>query len=217
VRERRFVKGAEVRAAGSGRIDGHAAVFGATYTLADYPDFKVVETIKRGAFSRAIAEEQSVVALFNHDQNFVLGRTPNTLSLSEDWKGLYFSCELPDTQAARDLRTLIQRGDVTGCSFAFEAVKQKRTEEVINKQLVVTRQIEDVNLYDVSPVVTPAYGETDVSARQIDFRSMFHDGAPEVARMHLPELGEILRAAAPFVDEDVREKLRLRLLLLQRL
>ena len=217
MRERRFVKGAEVRSSTSGRISGHAAVFHEKYILADYPDFRVEETIKPGAFDRAIREKHDVVAAFNHNLDVVLGRTPNTLSLSEDWKGLYFDCEPPDTQAARDVRTLIERNMVTGCSFAFSVTKQTRTEKMVGQQLVVTRQIEDLDLHDVGPCTTPAYTQTDVSARQVDFRSLFHDGAPAVARMHLPELGEIVRVAAPFVVDEAREKLRLRVALLQRM
>lgn len=221
MKERRFVKGAEVRTEASGHIDGHAAVFGAKYVLADYPDFKVIETIKPGAFSRAIREKQNVVCVFNHNADAVLGRTPKTLSLSEDWKGLYFDCEPPDTQVGRDVRTLIERGDVAGASFAFSVVKQTRTEKMVGQQLVVTRQIEDVDLYDVSPVLQPAYESTDVSARQVDFRSLFSDGAPEVVRAHLSDLGlprEItLRRDTTVVSAEEIQRLRLRVAVLQRL
>ena len=42
------------------------------------------ERIARGAFTRALNEKQNVVCLFNHDQNFVLGRTTSgTLSLQD--------------------------------------------------------------------------------------------------------------------------------------
>jgi HK97 family phage prohead protease len=222
VKERRFV-GTEVRAAASGHIDGHAAVFGESYVLADYQDFKVVEKIKAGAFARAIMEKQDVRALLNHDANFVLGRTKaGTLTLKEDRRGLFFDCLPPDTAAGRDVRTLIERGDISGCSFAFSATKQTRTEEIVGKQTVVTRLIEDVDLFDVSVVTYPAYESTDVSARQIDFRSLFSDGCPAAIYPHLADLGlpkEItLRRSTPSrTSDEERARLRLRVALLQRL
>src|SRR5580765_670123 len=191
MKERRFVRGAEVRAvAESGHIDGHAAVFNEVYVLVDYPDFRVEEIIKPGAFDRAIREKQDVRALFNHDPNYILGRTTaGTLSLKEDKRGLYFDNTPPDTQVGRDVRTSIDRGDISGCSFAFEVLKQTRTEEMVDKQLIVTRTVEDVNLYDVGPVTYPAYESTDVNARQVDFRGLFPNGYPSQLRKHIGDLG----------------------------
>jgi len=36
---------------------------------------------------------------------------------------------LPDTQAARDLYTLVERGDVDQMSFAFRVIRQKWSED----------------------------------------------------------------------------------------
>ena len=58
-----------------------------------------------GAFRRALAADPDVRALFNHDSNYVLGRTTNgTLRLAEDPRGLVAEFDAPDTQYARDLR-----------------------------------------------------------------------------------------------------------------
>jgi HK97 family phage prohead protease len=185
--ERRFVQGAEVRAAQSGHIEGHAAVFNEEYVLCDYPDFRVVETIKPGTFSRSISEKQDVRGLFNHEASQLLGRTTaGTLTLKEDQRGLQFDCDPPDTQVGRDVRTLIQRKDITGCSFAFKVTKQTRTEEELNGKTTVRRTIEDVDLYDVGPVTYPAYTGTDIAAREL--RAVFADAVPEKLMQHLPEL-----------------------------
>jgi len=196
--ERRFVKGAEVRMAGNGHIDGHAAVFNEEYVLCDYPDFRVVETIKPGTFSRAIAEKQDVRGLFNHEPSHLLGRTTaGTLSLQENSRGLYFDCDPPDTQIGRDVRTLIARKDITGCSFAFKVTKQTRTEEEDNGKVTVRRAIEDVDLYDVGPVTYPAYEGTDVKARTQELRGVFEDGIPDKLRSHIPALSEIRISEEP--------------------
>src|ERR1700757_1811537 len=97
MRERRFVKASAIRAAADGKpsISGYASVFNEQYDSGWF-----VETIKPGAFSRALREAQDVRMLLNHDVNFVLGRTKaGTLTLKEDTKGLSFDCSLPETQA----------------------------------------------------------------------------------------------------------------------
>ncbi len=201
--ERRFVKGAQVRAAQNGHIEGHAAVFNEEYVLCDYPDFKVVETVMPGTFSRAIAEKQDVRGLFNHEPSNLLGRTAaGTLSLTEDSRGLHFDCDPPDTQMGRDVRTLIKRGDITGCSFGFKVTKQTRTEEEDNGKVTVRRAIEDVDLFDVSPVTYPAYEGTDVKARAIELRAVFEDGIPEKLGSHLPDLRELIDARDAITDPD---------------
>src|SRR5271154_4523750 len=96
-------------------ITGYAAVFSVPTDIGDFR-----EEIAPGAFSRALAEKQDVRCLMNHDPNFVLGRTKNgTLTLSEDNTGLKFTNTPPDTQVGRDCHTLVKRGDMGECSFAF--------------------------------------------------------------------------------------------------
>lgn len=187
MRERRFVKGAEVRATDNGHIEGHAAVFNQEYVMWDTPSFRVVEVIKPGAFARALREKQDVRALYNHDASNILGRTKsNTLAMEENQRGLHFDCTPPETQLGRDVRTLIKRGDITGCSFAFTVKKQERTEEEIDGKVHVRREIQDVDLYDVGPVTYPAYEGTDVKARSVELRGLFPDGVPEGIKDKLP-------------------------------
>jgi len=189
--ERRFIRGTEIRAKGDGHIEGHAAVFDQEYVIWDSPSYRVVETIKPGAFKRALKEKQDVRALFNHDANQLLGRTASkTLSLAEDKNGLYFDCEPPDTQLGRDIRTLVDRGDLDGCSFAFSVSKEVVTEEKNGEQVVRKREIHEVDpLYDVGPVTYPAYTGTDVNARSIELRAvMFPGGVPESLAALVPAL-----------------------------
>ena len=56
--ERRFTKGAEVRATNGDKpqIGGYASVFGEEYVLYDDSSYRVVETIKPGAFSKVLKE-----------------------------------------------------------------------------------------------------------------------------------------------------------------
>jgi len=120
-----------------------------------------VERFAPGAFDEYLRTGPDVVALFNHDNNVVLGRTPDTLKLSTDGQGLHYEIDLPDTQAARDLRTSIARNDIRGSSFAFtpEEVKWMRDGD---KQV---RLIKRAKVYDVSIVTKPAYKATTVGLR----------------------------------------------------
>lgn len=182
--ERRFVSGAEVRAKDDGHIEGHAAVFNQEYVLYDGDSYRIVEKVKPGAFTRALKEKQDVRCLFNHDANQLLGRTKaGTMKLKQDDQGLYFDCAPPDTQLGRDVLTLVKRGDISGASFAFNVTAQTWREEKKDGVTVSTREIEDVDLFDASPVTYPAYTGTDVSARaEMRSQVLAIDGLPAEVR-----------------------------------
>jgi HK97 family phage prohead protease len=101
-----------------------------------------------------------VVALQDHDPTRLLGRTrSNTLRLSEDSAGLNFSLDLADTQIARDLLCMVQRGDCGGCSFGFVP-----TDEAWPKP--DQRILRSVDLKEISVVSwMPAYPDTTIAAR----------------------------------------------------
>lgn len=201
--ERRFVKGAQVRAkTGSDKpgIEGYAAVFNEKYVLYDGGSFRVVETIKPGAFARVLKEKQDTRCLFNHDPDNVLGRTTNkTLRLSQDDTGLPFENDLDvRTTVGQNVQAFIDRGDVTGCSFAFTVATQVwRQEKTADGVTVSTREIEEIeSLYDVGPVTYPAYEGTSVSPRgaaaQMEARSrvLAIDGLPAEVRSQIQKAGK---------------------------
>jgi uncharacterized protein len=171
--ERRFIKGAEVRAKGTDDkpgIEGYAAVFNQEYVLYEDTGMRFVETIQAGAFSRTLEEDQDVRCLFNHEPDNVLGRTTNkTLRLAQDTHGLRYDNDLDArTSVGQNVRCFVQRGDVTGCSFAFTVEKQswREEEQQGGKMTVYTRIIEKVaQTFDVGPVTYPAYEGTSVGAR----------------------------------------------------
>lgn len=161
--ERRIVSAPlEIRSAEAepAKLVGYAAVFEREAVIAGL--FR--ERIAPGAFSTAIKEDD-VRALFNHDPNFVLGRTTaGTLELAQDDTGLRYEVDPPDTQWARDLMVSVQRGDVSQSSFGFQVVREEWTNPENRKELP-TRTILEARLFDVSPVTYPAYEETTAEAR----------------------------------------------------
>jgi HK97 family phage prohead protease len=170
-REYRILPHAEIRAKSGKKpgIEGYAAVFNVTSEDLGGFGFSFREIIMPGAFKDCLGKDPDVRCLFNHDSNLVLGRTKaETLSLKEDEKGLFFGCDLPGTQTARDLLTSIKRGDVDQCSFGFYVRKQKfGREEDDNGKVTVIRELHAVDLFDVSPVTFPAYPQTSVDTREL--------------------------------------------------
>lgn len=142
------------------RFVGYAAVFG--QDSEDLGGF--IEHVAPGAFAKSLGGD--VRALFNHDQNFILGRTKaKTLTLTEDTHGLLAEIIPPDTAWARDLAESIRRGDVDQMSFGFRTIKDEWEEVGPGKW---KRTLLDVRLFDVSPVVFPAYPTTEIAVRSLD-------------------------------------------------
>lgn len=149
------------------RMTGYAAVFyrenqpGTEYI----PWEGHVERIANGAFAAALERGDDVRALFNHDSDQVLGRlSAGTLALAEDDTGLRYEIDLPDTTIGRDVRELVQRGDITGSSFAFRCNEW----EDERRDDVMIRTIQSVELVDVGPVTFPAYEGTYVESRSAE-------------------------------------------------
>jgi len=69
---------------------------------------------------------------------------------------------------AQDLAVLLERGDITQMSFAFEVVKDQ-WETVDEEAGVELRTLLEVKLWDVSVVTYPAYEETDAGLRGAAF------------------------------------------------
>lgn len=193
-RERRVIaRPIEVRAEADvpSVLTGYAAVFDSPTEIAGL--FR--EVIKPGAFRSAIGRDD-VRALFNHDPNFVIGRTTSgTLTLSEDETGLRYTVTPPDTAWANDLMVSVRRGDITQSSFAFRVTEEKWVDSG-KRDVLPMREILSVDLFDVSPVAYPAYESTTVSAR-----------AQAAAATHIP--------VAPFDADRRRMGLRRRELALR--
>lgn len=157
----------EVRQEGADvRISGYAAVF---YDGTPETEFRVgdlfIERIGRHAFDRLADGSPDVVALFNHDDSQILGRTPDTLQLSVTRRGLRYETRSdPNIPPADRVSGYIRRGDVRGSSFQFivRGEDWQRTEEGPE-----IRTITDVELIDVGPVTTPAYEATTAKIRQL--------------------------------------------------
>jgi len=160
--ERRFTTRAVGFEAEGKKIYGYAAVFNqVSENLGGF-----VETIALRAFESVL--NQDVKGLFNHDPNYILGRTlAETLRLFEDSTGLGFEIDPPNTRAGQDVLELVKRGDVDQGSFGFNVGLDGDTwTPPATSDDLPTRTILRVKrLYDVSLVTFPAYPQTTVQVR----------------------------------------------------
>ena len=81
----------------------------------------------------------------------------------EDATGLWGTVTInEDDQDALNAYARIARGDVRGCSFGFDIVRQ---EEWWDDDGVYHTKILEADLWEGSPCTFPAYPQTDISAR----------------------------------------------------
>ena len=141
----------EMRAEGDGRtFTGYASVFNQPSQPLPF-----IEYVKPGAFKRSLQSRNRMMLLWNHDTSNPLASTRNgSLQLTEDNVGLKVTATLPDTTLGRDIAELVRTGVVDSMSFGFSVKKDSWSGDG------QTRFLEDVTLYEVSLVSTPAYEGT---------------------------------------------------------
>lgn len=147
---------------GSVSVSGYAAVFNEETDIGGM--FR--EVILPGAFKNALSRGDDVAFLINHD-GLPLARSPATMSLREDDKGLYVQSRLdgkdPDVQR---IIPKMQRGDLSKMSFAFSMQGGRQQWRKYNDEDEERREIVEVGaLYDVSVVTFPAYEGTSIALR----------------------------------------------------
>lgn len=143
-------------------LEGYAAVYDSPTVLYSLDGIDYKEVISRGAFDST--DFKDCCLKYNHENGVpILARTRGgSLQLSVDNRGLFFRAKLFDTQAARDVYTLVKGGALDKCSFAFTIAEGGDTYDRGTK----TRTIRNIQkCFDCSIVDNPAYQETSVQAR----------------------------------------------------
>lgn len=123
----------------------------------------VRERIMPSAFDAALREDE-IVGLFNHDPNYVLGRSSaGTMRLVSDSKGLRYEIDPP--ASASGIIEAIQRGDVHGSSFSFSIRSDGEKWSDDTDGHTAIRELTNVRLYDVGPVTFAAYSASSTGVR----------------------------------------------------
>ena len=183
-------------------ISGYASLTNSPYDCGWW-----LEQVDTHAFDSILAKNPDVRALWNHNPDYVLGRSSaKTLSLSLDARGLAYAIDPPDTTVARDLMVSMRRGDVRESSFAFVVLRDQWTD---NADGTITRTIlEFEDLLDVSPVTYPA---NPAASSQV--RSLPHT-MPAEMRSRVEHSSEEQKPASLAQHEDdwqLNAELRLRI------
>lgn len=127
-----------------------------------------VEVISESAFNKTL-ETKSQKALWNHNTDLVLGSvSAGTLNLFVDGIGLRCEITLPNTTWGNDAYESIQRGDVDGMSFGFRCVEDMWSKTQYEDREIYKRTILEVELFEVSPCVFPAYPDSQINCRSFE-------------------------------------------------
>lgn len=186
----------EMRAEGDGRtFTGYASVFNQPSQPLPF-----IEYVKPGAFKRSLQSRNRMMLLWNHDTSNPLASTRNgSLRLEEDSVGLKVTATLPQTSLGNDIAVLVRDGVIDSMSFGFSVKKDSWSQDG------QTRYLEDVTLYEVSLVSTPAYEGT---AGTVSVRSGEAISADALADALLKiESGEELEPEQGALVADVISKL----------
>lgn len=182
--ERRIVEcemRVERREDGKVAIVGYPIVFGKQSV--DLGGF--VEIVKRGATKESITSDD-IRGLRNHNPDMLLGRNKSgTMKLKEDKTGLLMEIEVGESSIAQDTVNMIERGDMDGGSFSFRTIDDQWNV----KDEVHLRTLLKVRLFDVGPVVFPAYPDTAIGLRSLEAwkESLNKPDERELARSVLQE------------------------------
>ena len=141
-------------------VTGRPIVFDSPTVMWEFDGVKYYEVIKRGALDGA--DLSDVPFKYNHsDHVMIMARTRNkTLVLTPDDMGLEMTADLADTAPSRDLMVLIRRKDIDKMSFAFTVAEDSYNKDTHTRTILKFKKI-----WDVSAVDTPAYSDTEISAR----------------------------------------------------
>jgi HK97 family phage prohead protease len=163
--ELRFVH----EASGARTVSGYAVLWN-TPSFPIGADNGFIEKVAPYAFRDSLAAND-IRLLREHKPELLLARTSSkTLAVTEDERGLKFSASLPDSPIGQDTAVSLERRDLKGMSFGFQAISANWGNE--GKQVV--RTLNKCRLAEISIVGDPAYAQTSVDVRSIpsEFRAM---------------------------------------------
>lgn len=176
-------------------LEGYAAVFD-TPTRIDSWEGNFDEQLSRGAFSKTISERKPVLQ-FDHGRDVATGSVPIGAieELREDERGLFVRARLHDNDRVEPIRQAIASQAIDGMSFRFRVLREDWDEE---SRDVPMRTIREVELYELGPVVFPAYEATTVGVRSLLAGLEADERADLVARL--------AAEVAPHVADDAGQQ-----------
>lgn len=166
---------------GDGRmLRGYAAVFDQPTVIESYAG-EFEEVVKRGAFRKTLAERTPVMQ-FDHGNDKRVGSVPisSIEDLREDDEGLFVRAHMFDNDVVKPVRQAIAGEAIRGMSFKFRVLQDRWIDrdgkKIRDDDLAdlladpgdrgpIRREITEVQLFELGPVVFPAYDQTSVGVR----------------------------------------------------
>lgn len=143
------------------RLVGRAIVYDSP-TKITTNDGHFVETIKRDAVAN---KDGNIKAFLDHDRTELLGMTAaNTLRVNYGPDGVDYDLDIPNWIKPKVVEQM-QRNELQGSSFGFKVLKDNWS----MRDGVAHREISSLELDHLSPVYSPAYLQSSVQLRSIDF------------------------------------------------
>jgi HK97 family phage prohead protease len=223
--------------AGDGRtLDGYAATFGRATRISGW-EGEFDEEIQAGAFRKTLRSRMPVLQ-FDHGRDARTGTVPigSIETLAEDDQGLHVVARLYDNPVIEPIRQAIEGGSISGMSFRFAVAKERWTDaagatvkpddvarllwEPDDRGPLKRTIIEVDPLYELGPVVFPAYESTSVGVRSLlaqltpdEHKQMLRELARDLQNVTGRPIAEIGGGEAPPVNDRQRadhDALRLR-------
>ncbi|KXK63364.1 hypothetical protein AWW66_03355 [Micromonospora rosaria] len=161
-------------------LRGYGAVFDQPTVIESWAG-SFEEVVKRGAFRKTLRERQPVMQ-FDHGNDKRVGSVPiaSIEELYEDDEGLFTRARLFANDVVEPIRQAVEGKAIRGMSFKFRVVKdqwvdrdgKKIKDDELSDLLrdpgdrgPVRREILEVQLFELGPVVFPAYEQTSVGVR----------------------------------------------------
>lgn len=187
----------EERADGRAVIRGYAVVY--NRLSVDLGGFR--ERVMPGAFDKVLNRQRGrtdLVSYYNHNPDILLGReSSGTLKVWSDDKGVGFEVTPPASRA--DILELISRRDVKGASFTFSVDKGGESFTTDEGGRAI-REVRQATIYELGPVVQPAYPSTTAQVAMRSFQAWLAEQAtpesvPHVVGPDVVQASTRLRAA----------------------
>lgn len=133
---------------------------------------KFIERISKGAFSKALARNEDVKIMLNH-QRVIGSQKQGNLKLYEDPIGLRAEADITDPEVVKDAK----EGNLVGWSFGFyDREVDEKDEDGIRARVVNDLDLEEVSVLNRER--TPAYDGTLIMAR--DDNPMFYSDSDDL-------------------------------------
>ena len=136
-----------------------------------------VEQIAPEAFKRSLTEDKDIMANAGHtdDPLAALGRIGENLTVTTTATELRWEALVPDTQAGKDMMSLVDKNIITGTSFEFEVrgaagEKWEKRDDQLDQRTIL-----DARLIAFNPVTWPAYADSSltVEMRRREWRDSY--------------------------------------------